>query len=113
MPTSSVRFRARNGRRRLIPRPLAALNEYLAGLDDAAFGAASEVAPEFVSPNAGIQREFVNFPVRHAAAARVIADQRVVACKPMQDIPLNRALPIIFEVIEPVRRFGQRRGVTD
>src|SRR5262245_23521067 len=49
MPTSSVRSREPNGIRSVLLKTQAA--RYLATLDDAAFGAASEVTPKFVSPS--------------------------------------------------------------
>jgi len=53
MPTSNDQFRVQSGTRSEIPRLRAALcvKEYLATLDDAAYGAATDVTPKFVSPS--------------------------------------------------------------
>src|SRR5579871_4737783 len=47
-PTSSVRFQARTGGPRSLRNAVRAAREYLATLDDAAFGAASSVTPKFI-----------------------------------------------------------------
>ena len=52
MPTSSARSQVRTGAGIAIPaRSSRAVKEYLATLDDTAWGAASEVVPKFVSPS--------------------------------------------------------------
>ena len=51
-PTSIARSRARSGARSIDPeRRSRAVKEYLATLDDPAYGAASDVTPKFVSPS--------------------------------------------------------------
>src|SRR5881394_3468871 len=52
MPTSSGRSPARTGTRSADPETATrAVKEYLATLDDAAFGAVSDVVPKFVPPS--------------------------------------------------------------
>ena len=51
MPTSSAQSRAPNGEECLAETASGDTREYLATLDDAAFGAASDVTPKFVSPS--------------------------------------------------------------
>src|SRR5436190_22889037 len=51
MPTSSARSRDRTGRDRDPKKSSRAVKEYLATLDDTAWGAASDVVPKFVSPS--------------------------------------------------------------
>src|ERR1035438_7256299 len=51
MPTSSARLRVRTGAGTAIRRGSRAVKEYLATLDDTAWGAASDVVPKFISPS--------------------------------------------------------------
>ena len=51
MPTRAARFRAWNGTQKIDPEAASrAAKEYLATLEDAAYGAASPVTPKFISP---------------------------------------------------------------
>ena len=50
----------------------------------------------------GVERERVNVPVGHAVASRVVANERVLARQPAQDMPPNRAFPIVFKMVHPV-----------
>ena len=60
-----------------------------------------------------LERDFVDLPIRETIAARVGANQRVLAGQPAQDVAPKRTLPIVFEMIEPGRRPHQRRTAAD
>src|SRR5262245_33201683 len=59
-------------------------------------------------PHPCVERECLDIPVRHAIAPSVIADQRVVARQPANDMSPDRAFPIIFKVVHPVGGLDQR-----
>src|SRR4029077_20793088 len=52
-----------------------------------------------------------DLPVGQAAAALVVADQGVVARHLLEPAAPHRALPVVLEVVQPVRRLEQRRPV--
>src|SRR5438309_72667 len=53
------------------------------------------------------ERYIVDVPIGESVAAFVVADKLMMRCESVQQTAPNRALPIIFEVIEPVGRFDQ------
>ena len=59
----------------------------------------------------GVERDVVDVPVGQAVAARVVADQPVLGGERLQQMAPDRALPIVFQMIEPVGGLEQRRSV--
>src|SRR6184192_2512246 len=59
-----------------------------------------------------VERNVIELPIRQAVAARVVPDQPVVGGEDMQQVTPDRALPVIFEMIEPIGGFDQRRALS-
>ena len=59
--------------------------------------------------NECFERKVIYLPVRQAVAARVVADQVILAGEGVKERAPDRALPIILEVTEVICRFQQCR----
>src|SRR5215467_12707186 len=57
----------------------------------------------------GVERNVIELPIGQAVAARIVPDQPVLGSEDMQQVTPDRALPVIFEMIEPIGGFDQRR----
>jgi hypothetical protein len=74
---------------------------------------ADRVDHRFKIAHPRVERDFVDLPVGETIAARVGANQRVLAGEPAQDVAPKRALPVVFEMVEPGRRPHQGRTAAD
>jgi hypothetical protein len=70
-----------------------------------AIGDALEVVDE------GLERQIGRVPVRQPVAALVIPDQRPAGAKFLDPVPPQRAVPIIFQMVEPIGGLDQRRAL--
>ena len=57
----------------------------------------------------GFERDFRRIPVGHAVGALVIADQRVAGRELLEPVPPDGALPVMLEMVEPIRGLHERR----
>ena len=74
---------------------------------------AERVDHRFEVTDPGIEREVCDVAIRQPAAALVVADVGVVARQLEQPRPPHRALEIVLDVAQPVRRADQRRSRAD
>src|SRR5262245_31732218 len=58
----------------------------------------------------GVERNIIDFPIGQSVAARIVPDQLVFGGEDMQQVTPDRALPVIFEMIEPIGGLDQRRA---
>src|SRR5262245_44829790 len=56
----------------------------------------------------GIEGQLFDLPVRHAIAASVVADERMLLCKPLQQVAPYGSFPIVFEMVQPIPCFHER-----
>ncbi len=68
-----------------------------------AIGDAFEVVDE------GLERQVGRIPVAEAVAALVVADERAAARELLDPVPPQRAVPVVLDMVEPVRGLDRRR----
>src|SRR5215510_314970 len=66
----------------------------------------------FQVANKCLEGDLLNVPIREAVATFVIADKAVIFGQSSEDVTPSRTLPVVFEMVEPVRCFDQRRSPT-
>ena len=59
--------------------------------------------------DARLEREIIDGPIGHPEAALVVADDRRDLAELIEEVPPDRALPVVLEVAEPARDDDQRR----
>src|SRR5215510_693791 len=59
-----------------------------------------------------VERNVIELPIGQAVAARIVPDQPVFGGEDMQQVTPDRALPVVFEMIEPIGGFDQRRAMS-
>src|SRR5690606_10089063 len=58
-----------------------------------------------------IERILRVFALGHAATAVVVANEAVVLCEELDPVAPHRAIQLILEMGQPIRRFHERRSV--
>src|SRR5262245_28124134 len=66
----------------------------------------------FQVANKCVEGNLLNVPIRQTVGPRVIADKTVIPCQPTKDVSPNGTVPIVFEMVEPVRCLYERRSLT-
>lgn len=61
----------------------------------------------------GLERELAHAPVREPVAALVVADEPMVAAELGEPMAPDRALPVAFEMVQPVGRLDDRWTFSD